>query len=80
MDEFATKVSIFVCDVKKAILPKVYNRLQSPAGHSCMRYFGPLIMAGFYFTQFLHAFLFYQVFGPALLVVFADYPFVAYCW
>jgi len=68
MDEFATKVSVFVCDVKKAILPNVYNRLQSPSGHNCMRYLGPLIVVGFYLTQFLHAFLFYSVFGPTLAI------------
>ena len=27
MDDFANRVSIFVCDIKKAILPRFYNNL-----------------------------------------------------
>ena len=78
MDQLAGKVSVFVCEVKKAILPKFYNSLQSHSGHKCMRKTGPIIAAGFYATQFLHAFLFYTVFGPALHEHFAAMPIVAY--
>lgn len=43
-----------------------------------MRTYGPLISIGFYMAQLLHAFLFYQVFGPALHSQFVNYPAVAY--
>ena len=66
MDELATNVSVAVCEVKKSILPRFYNSLQSKSGHSCMRTYGPIIAIGFYLTQALHAFLFLTVFGPAL--------------
>ena len=78
MDQLSGKVSVFVCEVKKAILPRFYNSLQSHSGHNCMRKTGPIIAAGFYATQFLHAFLFYTVFGPALHEKFAEMPIVAY--
>ena len=78
MDEFAGKVSVAICNVKKAILPKFYNKLQSQSGHQCMRTYGPLIAIGFYMTQVLHAILFFFVFGPALKIHFANYPAVAY--
>lgn len=72
MDDFTTRVSHFVCDIKKAILPRFYNKLQSPSGHGCMRTYGPIIAAAFYMTQGLHAFLFLTVFGPALHQRFED--------
>ena len=66
MDDLAGKVSVAVCEVKKVILPRFYNKLQSHSGHKCMRTYGPIISICFYMTQLLHALLFYQVFGQAL--------------
>ena len=78
MDELAVKVSIFVCDVKKAILPRFYAKLQSAGGHNCMRTYGPIIAVCFYLSQALHAFLFFMVFGPALHEKFPKHPLLAY--
>ena len=45
-----------------------------------MRYYGPMISVGFFCTQFLHAFLFAMVYGPALLERYKDNPSIAYLW
>lgn len=78
MDALAGKVSVAVCDVKKAILPRFYNKLQSASGHDCMKRIGPVIATGFYISQLLHAFLFFMVFGPAIHYKLSDYPQLAY--
>ena len=78
MDDLAGKVSVGVCKVKKALLPKFYNKLQSQTGHECMRTYGRLIAIGFYMSQLLHAVLFYTVFGQALQNQFVNYPYIGH--
>lgn len=73
MERLTQKVADATIALKKKILIPFYGFIQSNSGHNFARRAGPVISALIYYSQLVHAALFFFVFGPEFRKKYNEY-------